>query len=183
MRHLLRALPAPTEEEQTRVTGLLRGWLAPRLPGTIAAYHPLRGEIDVTSLFLTLPGWRWLLPRLHPDDELVFADAGAARERHRLGFEQPVAGTPEVPVSEIDYFLVPGLAFDGEGGRLGRGGGHFDRVLLQRRPSALAVGVVAPGRLMDAVPSDTQDSPVDWLITIDEVIDCRATRRRTRGWR
>ncbi len=180
----MRALPAPTEEEQARVTQLLREWLAPRLPGTIAAYHPLSGEIDVTPLFLILPGWRWLLPRLDPDgDDLAFGDAAAPRERHRLGFEQPLAGTPEVPVTDIDYFLVPGHAFDAEGRRLGRGGGHYDRVLRRRRPTAMSVGVVAPGRLMDAVPSDTQDSPMDWLITTDGIIDCRATRRRTRGER
>ncbi len=65
----------------------------------------------------------------------------------------------------VDAVLVPGLGFDAAGGRLGRGGGHYDRLLAELRPDCVRIGLCFHGQLLDRVPSDPWDQPVDWIVT------------------
>ncbi|HIE21353.1 MAG TPA: 5-formyltetrahydrofolate cyclo-ligase [Acidimicrobiia bacterium] len=147
-------------------------WFSSRLPATAAAYLAMSDEVDVTPLFKQLPGWRWVLPRVEPDGTVTFRDRDLPRERHPLGMEQPVDQGPVIPVPEIDVFLVPGVAFDGHGGRLGRGGGHYDRILAQRRPGSDVVGVTVEARVVEAIPVADHDQRVDWLATETGVREC-----------
>ncbi|MBW3667453.1 MAG: 5-formyltetrahydrofolate cyclo-ligase [Actinobacteria bacterium] len=147
-------------------------WLSGRLPGTIAAYLALGHEVDVESLFTRLPGWRWVLPRVEPDGALTWRDRDLPREVHSFGMSQPVDRGEAVPVSHIDVFLVPGMAFDETGARLGRGGGHYDRVLAVRRKDSAAVGVTVEDRVIEAVPVHDHDQRVDWLATESGVREC-----------
>lgn len=147
-------------------------WVSGRLPGTVSAFLAMPGEIDVEPLFTLLPGWRWVLPRVEPDRTLTFRDRDIPRETHRWGMSQPVASGGVVPLHEIDLMLVPGLAFDRTGARLGRGGGYYDRLLADRRPGCVAVGVVSSARVLGSVPSDDHDRRVDFLATEDGVIAC-----------
>jgi len=73
---------------------------------------------------------------------------------------------------EIDLILLPGVAFDRTGGRLGYGGGFFDKLLahLPRRP-ILVAGAFAL-QVIDAVPQESTDRRVDWLVTEHETIRC-----------
>lgn len=160
----------------TRVTGSLFEWLSPRLPGTISAFLAMSGEVDVSPLFTRLPGWRWVLPRVEPDRSLTFRDRDVPTEIHRFGMEQPADSGPVVALHEIDVFLTPGLAFDATGGRLGNGGGFYDRVLARRREDAQAVGVTIQSRVFDEVPMTERDQRVDWLATETGVIRCLSSR-------
>ena len=143
-----------------------------RLPGTAAAYLALSDEIDVTPLFDRLPGWRWVLPRVEEDNTLTFRDRDLPLERHTYGMDQPVASGPATPVHEIDVFLVPGIAFERSGARLGRGGGFYDRVLVDKRSDAIAVGVATEQRVFDRVPALPHDQSVQWLATEEGVSEC-----------
>lgn len=154
------------------VVSALYDWLARRLPGTIAAYLPMPDELDITSLFDRLPGWRWVLPRVEPDRSLTFRDRDVPRETHRWGMAQPVDAGSVVPVFELDVILVPGMAFDRSGARLGRGGGFYDRVLAQRRGDSRVVGVTLSDHIVSAVPVHDHDELVDFLATEDGVIEC-----------
>lgn len=147
-------------------------WLSERLPGTISAYLPLPDEVDVTPLFERLPGWRWTLPRVEDDGSLTFRDREVPREVHRFGMEQPVEQGQVTPVREIDVFLVPGVAFDATGGRLGRGAGYYDRLLAERRSDATAVGVATDMKMIESVPVFDNDQRVDWLATESGVREC-----------
>ena len=69
----------------SQVVAVLFSWLSTRLPGTAAAYLPMREEVDVTALFDQLPGWRWVLPRIEDDGTLTFRDRDVARETHPWG--------------------------------------------------------------------------------------------------
>jgi 5-formyltetrahydrofolate cyclo-ligase len=75
-------------------------------------------------------------------------------------------------VHEIDLFLTPGLAFDRSGGRLGNGGGFYDRILSARRADSVAVGITIERRVVDAVPMRDHDERVDWLATENGVTEC-----------
>lgn len=154
------------------VTSTLFVWLSSRLPGTIAAFLAMSDEVDVSPLFERLPGWRWVLPRVEPDRSLTFRDRDVPSERHHLGMLQPVDRGPATPVDHIDVILVPGLAFDDSGARLGRGGGHYDRLLAQRRGDSDAVGVTVEERVIESVPVHDHDQRVDWLATETGVRRC-----------
>jgi 5-formyltetrahydrofolate cyclo-ligase len=151
-------------------------WFARRLPATASAYLSLSDEVDVTPLFERLPGWRWVLPRVEPDGSITFRDRDAPREKHSLGMSQPVDQGPAIPVPEIDVFLVPGVAFDPSGARLGRGGGYYDRILAPRRRDSEAVGVTVEARVLGAVPVHDHDQRVDWLATEAGVRECSPRR-------
>ena len=73
---------------------------------------------------------------------------------------------------EIDVFLVPGLAFDPNGGRLGNGAGHYDRILSSARGDSATIGIAPAARLVDVVPVEQHDVRVDWLATEDGVLSC-----------
>lgn len=176
LRQRMRALgPLPNEVNDRIVAGLF-AWLSPRLPGAISAFLPMEGEVDLRPLFLRLPGWRWVLPRVEPDRSVTFRDAASPRETHRFGMEQPTDSSPLIPIHEIDVFLVPGLAFDRGGGRLGNGAGHYDRILSSARADAVSVGMAPEPRLVEEVPSESHDVSVGWLATEDGVVS-RAPRR------
>jgi 5-formyltetrahydrofolate cyclo-ligase len=145
-------------------------FLSARLPATISAFIAMEGEVDLRPLMARLPGWRWVLPRVEPDRSLTFRDAAVPREKHPFGMEQPVDSGPVIPIHEIDVFLVPGLAFDLRGGRLGNGAGHYDRVLAAARSDAVSIGICAPGHLVESVPTDKGDLPVDYIATEEGVI-------------
>jgi len=73
------------------------------------------------------------------------------------------------PPAELDCIIVPGAAFDREGGRLGLGGGYYDR-FLQRAERAVLSAVAYSCQLMEQVPRESFDLPVDYIITEKECI-------------
>lgn len=172
LRAEIRAQGPVTPEESIQVAEGLFGWMSRRLPGTVSAFLAMPGEVDVSPLFTRLPGWRWVLPRVEPDRTLTFRDRDVPIERHRFGMDQPVDMGPVVPTNQIDLFLTPGLAFDRRGGRLGNGGGFYDRILSARRADAVAVAVTVTRRILDSVPMQDHDQRVDWLATEEGVIRC-----------
>ncbi len=88
-------------------------------------------------------------------------------EKFRTDLEQ-------VQPSEIDLFLVPGLAFDRSGVRLGYGKGFYDQLLRQRSPQSTTIGLAFSGQVYETVPHDPRfDVPVDFVVTEREVIECR----------
>lgn len=151
-------------------------WLSSRLPGTGAAYLALPDEVDVTPLFERLPGWRWVLARVETDGALTFRDRDVPRETHRFGMEQPIGQGPVTPTHEIDVFLVPGMAFDSTGARVGRGAGYYDRLLAERRSDAVAIGVTTDMKMIESVPVFDHDQRVDWLAKESGVTECPSTR-------
>lgn len=172
----MRALGPIDPGASRQVAAGIAGWLRARLPGTIAAFLAMPDEVDLTSLFEQLPGWRWVLPRVEADGTLTFRDRDVPWETHRLGMRQPEARGVAVPIHELDVILVPGLAFDRSGARLGRGGGYYDRALSAKRSDAVAVGVTVEARVVDAIPAEDHDLDVGWLATESGVTECSPIR-------
>ena len=168
-------LPHPEADAVQSIQSGLRDWMARRLPGTVAAYRAMSSEVPVEPVFDALPGWRWVLVRVEPDSEITFRDRDVPTEMHSFGMRQPRDVGDPVPAREIDVFLVPGVAFTASGHRLGRGGGFYDRILANRRTDSIAVGVVAPGRLVESLPSGDHDQGVEYLATEAGVRDVQTT--------
>ncbi len=141
------------------------------LPGdaVVAGYWPMRGEIDVRPLLggLAERGHVTALPVVvAPKTPLVFRRwaPGDALAEGAFGTRHPSEDAPEV---RPHCLLVPLLAFDRHGGRLGYGGGFYDRTIadLRRQGGVVTVGVAYAGQEVDAVPSEPHDQPLDWVVT------------------
>lgn len=138
----------------------------------VVVFDALPGEVDLRPLVEDHPdpGSRYALTRT-PDRGRVLTVHrwDGPRERHRYGYEQPVAGAPTVDDLDIGAVLVPGLAFDRQGTRLGRGAGYYDRFLARLDPAVLRVGITG-GYIVDELPSAPHDVAMTHLATADGVL-------------
>lgn len=146
----------------------LEGW--GRLDGRTRAllYDALPEEPDLSPL---APAVVALITRTPDEGRLTVHPFEAERERHRLGFGQPVEGSPTVDPTAVDVALVPGLAFDRAGVRLGRGGGHYDRLLGDLRPDAIIIGVAPSATVVDALPVEDHDIRMTHIVTEDGLVE------------
>jgi 5-formyltetrahydrofolate cyclo-ligase len=136
--------------------------------GCVAGYWPMAGEIDIKPLLNELPSC--CLPVvIKKDNPLIFRSWKKGEvlidgpHHTRQPNEKAETVTP-------DLVLVPLLAFDENGGRLGFGGGYYDRTLAEL--SALRVGIAYDEQEVDQVPMDQFDQRMDWIITPSRVIRC-----------
>jgi 5-formyltetrahydrofolate cyclo-ligase len=135
--------------------------LAALPPGPVAAYASVGTEPGTSELLAALlAGPRAvLLPLLLPDGDLDWAVFDGELQPGPRGLRQP----PTVPlgpgaVADCALLLVPALAVDRSGTRLGRGGGSYDRALA--RATGLAVAALHSGELVDRLPAEPHDRPV-----------------------
>ncbi len=82
---------------------------------------------------------------------------------------EPVLCT-ESRIEHVDLIIVPGIAWDRQGFRVGFGGGYFDRLLSMARPDCINIGLAYSCQLLDKVPHEPWDEPVDIMVTEKEVI-------------
>jgi len=126
-------------------------------------YLAFRNEPDLGRLFGLLPHVRWFVPRIDGHHLVLHPYDPTRLVRHRFGMLEPAADLPVVDPAALDVVLVPGVAFDRRGGRLGFGGGYYDR-LLPTTP-ALRVGVAYDECLADVLPCGEHDQRMDWIVT------------------
>ena len=148
----------------------------PRLIGAriVAGYHPLKDEISPYAILERLgPGQRAVLPWfLDRDARMLFREAPAS-EPSPWGVLQPAAAAEALAP---DVVLVPLVAADRLGTRIGHGKGHYDRALAHLRDGGdvLTIGLGwEPQILADPIPADPWDVPLDAIATPGEWIDCR----------
>jgi len=96
-----------------------------------------------------------------------------------FGIAEPTASRiveAKVDPATIDTVIIPGSVFDQSGGRLGYGGGFYDRFLSEAAPQAIRVGVAFEMQLVDRVPMEPHDQYMDILVTEQQLYDCRRIR-------
>jgi len=140
---------------------------------TIAAFLPMAGEPDLNPLLTTLlvKGFAIAVPEFMSSDPpsmrfLAIDDPRmmATTTPSLLGTRIPTIAR-EASVEEFRCLMVPGVAFDGKGRRLGRGKGYFDEFLRRTPLSVPRVGVAFEVQVVDEVPIAPHDETVDWLCT------------------
>lgn len=149
---------------------------------TIMMYFPMPEEVDLLELAqrASASGKRLCLPRMDWSARTIaplIVDWRTLRtEVREHGISEPTEGEV-APLKTIDLILVPGLAFDEGGRRLGRGAGFYDRFLAAYRGSeggpGLALGVCFQSQVVAAIPADDHDQPMDGLATERRVLLCR----------
>ncbi|MGE3250702.1 MAG: 5-formyltetrahydrofolate cyclo-ligase [Hyphomonadaceae bacterium] len=141
----------------------------------VGGYWPVGAEMDPRPLMAALAkvGGEIALPRVERRNEtprflLWRGDEGLSADAY--GVPSPPAANKEV---EPKLLLVPLLAFDRAGRRLGQGGGIYDRVLAALKPKGVkAVGCAYASQEMDIVPTGPFDETLDWIVTEREAIRC-----------
>ncbi|MFE2539392.1 5-formyltetrahydrofolate cyclo-ligase [Actinacidiphila glaucinigra] len=144
---------------------------------TVAAYVSMGGEPGTRALLdlLRERGQRVLLPVLLPDNDLDWApyEGPGGLVRAARGLYEPTGPRlgPDA-VTRADAVLLPGLAVDGRGLRLGRGGGSYDRVLARLDAAGATPALVVllyAHEVLDRVPDEPHDRPVDAVVTPEGV--------------
>jgi 5-formyltetrahydrofolate cyclo-ligase len=137
--------------------------------GVVTGFWPIKDELDIRPVMheLARAGCQLALPVVQGKGKpLVFRawSPGDALQAGVFGTLQPA---PDRPAVEPDALLVPLLACDEEGWRLGYGGGFYDRTLkgLRARRPVTAVGVAFNVQLVSSVPHGPDDQHLDWLLT------------------
>ena len=156
-----------------------------RHASVVMLYMPLSTELDLTAAALRcyrqgktvcVPRVDWKGRDMVPVEISSFDDEMMEIDDH--GLRMPREGSPLVP-RLIDLVIVPGLAFDTAGNRLGRGGGFYDRFLQRLRRSATTVGLAFDAQIIDAVPADDRDFAMDSIVTDRRVCQTGASRTRS----
>jgi 5-formyltetrahydrofolate cyclo-ligase len=190
LRERRRAIPV---RERLDAAAALASHLLPELAalhasgnhGRIAGYWAVGGELPLHAVQSALPaGLRWCLPVLHDDGRLRFCEwaAGQPLEPNRLGIPEPTQG-PLLDADALAVVLVPLLAFDARGNRLGQGGGWYDRsfdflcgssqglrgsdsdATRRTRGAPLLIGIGYDGQQVDELPAEPWDVPLDAVAT------------------
>ena len=161
-----RALAAADPDAGARAAGHFPSGLA---VATAGLYWPAGAEIDPRPLGLRLAeaGLVLALPAvLATGAPLAFRrwDGAPPPARDGLGLPAP---DPAAPLLRPDLLVVPLLAFDRFGGRLGQGGGYYDRTVAQLRAAGpvLILGLAYAGQEVDRLPAETHDQPLDAVLT------------------
>lgn len=169
VRQALAALPpARRALEEELVTAAVQDTLAWRAARTLLLYRSVGRELSTVGLANAAwrTGKRVAFPRVAPDGHLRLLQVDSwtgFTEEGAYGIPEPAAGALEVAPADIDLALLPGLAFDGAGGRLGRGGGHFDR-LLGGGALRQAWGLAFDCQVVPHVPRELHDRGVQRVV-------------------
>lgn len=141
----------------------------------VMLYLPIPCEVDTAEI--ALHAWQAdktvLAPKIGPTQkhllplEIHSLDDGLTAGQ--LGILEPTDGQVW-PMEDIDFIIVPALAYDRNGGRLGRGGGFYDRFLAHHEVKAVTCGLGFSEQLVDELPMHTHDYPVQILVTDTDVI-------------
>jgi len=157
---------AARQQASLAICAWIESWPIYQRSSVILTYMPIPGEVDLTLLLVRQPQKRWVLPRIIPEEDhrMVFHPYAPGRlVRHPFGMAEPAPDLPVIPPGEVELALVPGVAFDRMGWRLGYGGGYFDRFLCEF--NGVSMGVTYQDLLLDQLPHGEHDVPMGWIVT------------------
>jgi 5-formyltetrahydrofolate cyclo-ligase len=178
MRGLRKALPASAcAERSARIIERLVALEPIARARTVAVFWPIeeRHEVDLRALDSRLRerGARVAYPGVDPETHAMtfrFVEHPDAMQLLGFGFREPSLRDPEVAAGELDAVIVPALAADPRGHRIGYGAGYYDRTLPRFAPPAVSAAVLFDFQLVAEVPSTDGDVTVDWVVTDTRVL-------------
>jgi 5-formyltetrahydrofolate cyclo-ligase len=184
MRGLRKTLPASAcRERSARIVERLEALDAIARARSVALFWPMeeRREVDLRDLDARLRrrGARVAYPAVVDEGASMifrFARDGCAMVAGPYGVSEPPDTEPVAAPGDIDAMVVPALAIDPRGHRIGYGAGYYDRTLSAYAPPAVTVGVAYDFQLLAEIPDTEGDVAVAWVVT-----DARATQAEGPG--
>lgn len=139
-----------------------------RVDGVIALYAAKGSEVETRAIDAAarVRGLRVVYPRVVDGERVLAFHEVAIGELvvGTFGLDEPPPGAPVVALGEISAFVVPGVAFDRTGARLGWGRGYYDATLALA-PAALRIGLAFECQVVDAVDHETHDVRMNLIVT------------------
>lgn len=143
--------------------------------GAVLSYLAYGHEVNLAETHREL--WRLGRPLAVPrtsglprgEMQLMYLREDTELELSPLGMREPVAGAEPCRPENLAVVLLPGVAFDAHGGRLGHGAGYYDRFLGRLVKKPLLVGVAYEWQVLPSVPQGSWDQPMDYLVTEKEL--------------
>lgn len=179
---------AERRERSRRVVAACKRLDGFRAAAVVCTYVSFREEVETVELIASLldEGRRVAVPvHLHGTPQpMAFAEIRSLAELvpNHFGILQPPHDAARyLSTAAIPLFLVPGLAFDPAGRRLGYGLGFYDRAFAAAAPDALKLGLAFDLQVVECVPADPHDVPMDFVVTEDRVLPA-AGGAPTRRW-
>ena len=173
MRGLRKALPlAACAERSARIAARLAE--LPPVAGarSVCLFWPIedRHEVDLRGLDAQLRarGARVAYPGIDPETGAMtfrFVSHPDAMQEQGFGFREPAIEEPEATPGDLDVIVIPALAVDPRGHRIGYGAGYYDRTLPRFSPPAATVAVAFDFQLVPEVPESPLDIPAGWIVT------------------
>jgi 5-formyltetrahydrofolate cyclo-ligase len=182
MRGLRMAMPASAcAERSARVVDRLLALDVVVAARAVALFWPIeeRHEVDLRAAGARLAerGVRVAYPAIDQEMRQMlfrFVDRPDAMVEQGFGFREPAAREPEAPPGALDVIVVPALAVDPRGHRIGYGAGYYDLTLPRFVPPSVAVAVAFDFQLVAEAPSVETDFAVRWVVTDARVLDAGA---------
>ena len=163
-KHVLRDLKSLSETDKRQKSIDIQINLSQQLKnksGFWSAYQPMSTEPQISWQQVST-NIQWCFPKIE-NDQMSFQKSVTQFKKNELGFSEPIDGQT-LPVQQMTGFVVPGLAFDQQGHRLGRGRGFYDRTLKNIKDSAV-VGICFQTALKDVIPFEEHDLKCHLVIT------------------
>lgn len=165
---LLRSMP---EALKAKASQAVQQAILTNLTGErhIAAYWSFGNEVSITEIFdqLASNGSKIYLPKMQAQQLGLALYEPEKMQKNTYNFLEPSSGTL-AELSKLDLVYLPLIAFDTTGSRLGRGQGHYDRLLQTVRlvaPQARCIGIAYEWQKVSHVPTETHDVPLDGVMT------------------
>lgn len=149
----------------------IRSLAAYERAGTVLAYSGFGSELETADFLRSVleDGKALVLPRILRDEKRlelhVVGDLGRDLRPGTWGILEPESGLPKIPIHDVDLALVPGVAFDTKGDRLGHGGGFYDRLLRDAAQRPVLVAGAFEAQMIEEVPKEPHDVILDFIVT------------------
>lgn len=139
----------------------------------ILFYMPIHGEIDLSELFKKHKDQKnFILPRVvKKENDLTLYKINSFDDLEEGAFRisEPKTDLEKIDPSQLDFIILPGIAFSMNGHRIGYGQGYFDRLL--KKTSCLKIGVAYEFQIVENIPGEDHDVPVEKIVTETHIID------------
>jgi 5-formyltetrahydrofolate cyclo-ligase len=173
---LKNVLPEKKAADSAKIRTLLRQQAFWQNASSLLCFAPRPEEVDIWPLLeeALVAGKIVALPRFESSAQ-TYAACRVQNLRNEItagqfGIREPDSSCVEMPPHKLDLVLVPGVAFDSQGHRLGRGKGFYDRLLIQVR--GVKCGIAFDEQLVDAIPAEAHDVRMNFILTPTRGLNC-----------
>lgn len=158
-------------ETSERITEVLLGSSYFQKAETVMSYMSFKNEVDTHEINSTVlrAGKKLLLPRTVGKEKMEAVEYRKGLQRGAMGIEEPIG---EKYIGKIDLIIVPGVAFDKEGNRIGFGRGYYDR-FLEDYPDSMKISLAYDFQMVERIEAEEHDKKVDIIFLKNNLIEAK----------